>query len=271
MVDNNVFSSHIYDERSEGECLKVGGDGLAAFSTNAIIEHNVFDNCIGAPEALMIESSMNTIRYNMFRDNYGSIGLRNGTHNLVDGNTIIGGYNGVRVQGSDHLISNNYFAELEGNATMVGVNLTDGSGLGSNESIRTRNVVIAHNTIVHNEGNLVVGSIDDSTMPTNITIANNIISGDTGKLVQVFQAEVSFSNNIVHTLGSATVGDIPFAGFVNIDPQLIENGERMSPSEDSPAIDTIAESDAYGITKSIDGETRTGLFDIGADEIRSSE
>lgn len=266
IVDNNVFRSQIYEARSDGECLRVGSKGLAAFSTNSIIEHNVFESCIGAPEALVIESSMNTIRYNSFRDNYGSIGLREGNRNLVDGNTITGGHDGIRVWGSDHLISNNYLAELEGNATMIGATLVNESGMSTNESIQTSNIVIAHNTVFHNAGNIVVGSLDGNTIPTNVTIANNIVSGDTGRLVQVLKAEVSFANNIVHTVGSATVGDIPSAGYVNIDPQLEENGERMSPSEHSPAVDTIAESEAYGITKDIDGEARTGLFDIGADE-----
>ncbi len=268
VVDHNVFSSLTFNGTDGGECLEVGSSGLGPVSAYTIIEHNVFDNCNGNSEALSIKSSKNIIRYNTFKNSLEAVVFRHGSDNVLDGNMFFGGNNGIRVFGANHVITNNFLANSTGYPVVVGRGTVAVDVAAQNEEYsHPRNIVIAHNTLVRNQANLLVGAYEGSYAPTNITIANNIVAGSSGNLVQLVDAQVNFSNNILYPTGSASIGDIPETGYVNIDPQLVSSGEIMSPSVDSPAIDAIPQAEAYGVATDINGQIRSGLFDIGADEV----
>ena len=75
-----------------------------------VMEYNTFEHCDGDREAITIKASNNIIRYNTFRNNEGSLTFRHGNANTADGNIFIDGNNGISVNGHDHRIVNNNFA-----------------------------------------------------------------------------------------------------------------------------------------------------------------
>lgn len=268
LVDHNVFSYHTFSGSNGGECIEVGNSSLGPVAAHTIIEHNLFDNCNGDSEALSIKSSNNIIRYNTFRNSYGSLVLRHGSDNIVDGNVFLEGSNGIRAYGSNHVITNNYLGRTTGIPIVVGrATVPDDLDASNAEYSQSRNIVVAHNTLMGNEAGIVVGAYTGSLMPENVTVANNIVTGDRGILVQVIDADVLFANNIVFPTGYAAIGDIPEEGYLNIDPLLETSGDIMRPASDSPAVDAVAQSEAYGVVTDIQGQARIDPFDIGAYEL----
>ena len=267
-VDHNVFGYHTYSGSNGGECVEVGNSSLGPVPAYTVIEHNLFDNCNGDAEALSIKSSHNTIRFNIFKNSEGSLVLRHGSDNVVDGNVFLAGDSGIRVYGSNQLITNNYVANTSGYPIAVGrATVPDDIAASNAEYSQARNIVIAHNTLVNNEAGVVVGAYEGSLAPVNITVANNIVTSISGILVQVMEGDAIFANNILYPTETAIEGDIPAEGYIRIDPLLQGSGDIMRPTAESPAIDAMPKEQAYGIATDMDGQVRNGLFDIGADEL----
>jgi poly(beta-D-mannuronate) lyase len=267
-VDHNVFSYHTYAGPNGGECVEVGNSSLGPALAYTVIEHNLFDNCNGDAEALSIKSSHNTIRFNTFRNSQGSVVLRHGSDNVVDGNIFLAGDSGIRVYGANQLITNNYVADTSGYPIVVGRATVPSDIAASNaEYSQARNIIIVHNTLVNNEAGVVVGAYEGSLAPVNITVANNIVTSISGILVHVMDGDVIFANNILYPTGTAIEGEIPAEGYTKLDPLLQGASDILRPTPESPAIDAVPKEEEYGIATDVDGQVRNGLFDIGADEL----
>ncbi len=272
-IDHNLFRNHSYQLGNGGESIAVGSSSLGPSPSNTLIEYNLFERCNGDTEAITVKSSKNMIRHNTFRESEGSITLRHGSGNVVDGN-IFDGDGGVRVYGNDHKIINNYFANNSGQISTLLNPIIIGRGTvyddlptSNAEYPQARHILIAHNTLVNNRVNIMIGYGNGSFFPEEITVVNNIITGSNGQLVQVQSGEVSFRNNIIFPTGSAAVGNVPASGYTYINPQLIVSDGMFRPSATSPAINAVQVTETYGVTTDIDGQIRTGMFDIGAHEL----
>jgi len=274
-VDHNLFRDHSYGGSNGGECVRIGHSSLGPVAANSILEYNTFERCNGDPEVVSVKSSKNTFRYNTFRENDGSLVFRHGSGHIADGNIFVDGPNGIRVYGANHVIINNYFANNPTSGSSIrdpliipkGTVLTDASTSNAGYA-QAKNILVAHNTFINNKIGIVIGAFSGSYLPDDITVANNILTSSSGKLVTVQSGDVSFSKNILYPTGSATVGNIPSSGYTKADPQLTWSSNGMfRPAATSPAIDAISSSEAYGVTRDIDDELRSGKFDIGADEL----
>lgn len=274
IVDHNRFSDHSYQHGNGGECVRVGFSGMGTSTSYSIFEYNTFERCNGDSEAISVKSSNNIFRYNTFKNNYGSLVFRHGSDNVADGNIFVDGRNGIRAYGANQVIINNYFDNNP--VTAIGVSnpivigratVSDDLNEANAEYSQSRNILIAHNTLVGNRVNIVIGAFSGSYLPEDITVVNNIITSNAGNLVQVLNGSVTFDNNILYPTEAAIVGDIPTIGYTNVNPLLIESEAIMRPGATSPAVDAILASEAYGVTTDIDGQTRSGRFDIGADEV----
>jgi poly(beta-D-mannuronate) lyase len=274
-VDHNYFYSQTFKNGNGGECMRVGNSALGLAAAFTTIESNLFEKCNGDREAITMKSSSNTIKWNTFRGNEGSLTLRHGNDNVVDGNYFLQGMNGVRVYGHDHKIINNYFEGDYGGT--VRQTLVIGSGTvatdlstSNSEHSQPQNILVAFNTLYKNKSHLVIGYGNSAFAPINITIVNNIIVGDTGTLVDVVEGvDLKWKNNILW--GAAIVGDIPTSGFTKQDPMLLLDSSTgiYKLSATSPALDKVGSIDMFGIDKDIDGRTRTVLADIGSQEYRA--
>ena len=270
-IDHNYFLNQLNPGGNGGECLRIGNSGLALKNAYSTVEFNLFEKCNGDMESVTVKSSGNIIRSNTFRDNHGSLTLRHGNNNTVEGNFFLYGENGIRIYGHDHKIINNYF---EGNYGSNNLNtLVVGSGTimedltySNSEYSQPQNIVVAYNTFVKNKSNIVIGEIPRPLQPRNITISNNIILGDFGTLVEYKGGQDTvWEDNILW--GLADKGSMPSNGYTSSDPALELGSDGVyRPQNISPAIDK-AGSDAFPyVTKDIDGQTRSGMKDIGADE-----
>ena len=277
VVDHNMFSGQLYQHGNGGECFRIGNSALGNAPGNMVMEYNTFEHCDGDREAITIKASNNIIRYNTFRNNEGSLTFRHGNANTADGNIFIDGNNGIRVYGHDHRIVNNYFANNPMTVSSLLAPIVIGKGtvendlsVSNSEHSQPRNILVAHNTLVNNQGGIVVGFGDDMRGiydPQDIIVVNNVITATTGRLVSVIAGDVTFGKNILYPSGTAVTGDDLSGQFVTVDPQLTVGADGIfRPSRTSPAIDE-ATSAAYGITTDMDGQLRTGIFDLGADEV----
>lgn len=107
---------------------------------------------------------------------------------------------------------------------------------------------MAFNTLVNNTRHIV--GEDRPFAPSKIVIANNIVQGNAGTLVNLGCRGFIFEGNIL--CGAAANGNIPTSGFMRRDPQLV-----LEPSVSTPPL---------VITQTQRSTTRTGVKDVGADE-----
>lgn len=271
-VFRNHFSDHSFAGDNGGESIRIGYSGRALSSADAVVEHNLFERCDGDPEAISVKSSDNTIRYNTVRDSRGGIVLRHGNNSRVEGNYLIGGDNGVRVYGNDHLVVNNYLGGLSDRALVIGSGTTRDHHTGETTEERRGNdacdrAVIVHNTLVGNARTLTGESRDHE--PRSVVIADNLLVGSAGTLVAM-GATTGFTWRSNILWGAAANGNIPSGGYRRVDPLLRQQADGIHRlSAGSPAINaaTLA---GQAVADDIDGQPRGGTRDIGADEYATS-
>lgn len=273
-IDHNYFHHQTFSGANGGESIRFGDSKRQNIDAYGTIEYNLFENNTGDVEVISVKSSSNKIRYNTLRANVGSIVLRHGDDNTVEGNFLLDGENGIRFYGDNHKITGNYFSGDSG----IGVRSTLGIGNGNTADAangntgydQPHNCIVAFNTLVANSTHVVFGLEGSSSYPASGTIfANNIIEGDSGTLVS------SKSGTPVNTVwegnilwGSASNGIIPSSGFTRVNPLLsLGSYSVFRIAFNSPAINASVNSGNYGyLTHDMDGQTRSGTRDIGADE-----
>lgn len=267
LVQRNYFSDHTFTGDNGGEPIRLGLSGRSLSDAGALIELNLFERANGDPEAISVKSGSNTIRDNTIRNSLGGIVLRHGNKSRVEGNFILAGSNGIRIYGNDHLIVNNYVENVSGSGIVLGSgSVRDHLASDSPESRRGNDapdrVTIALNTVL-SSGTAIAGESVRTLPPLGCTISDNLLVGDSGRtLVSMpYQQGIAWSGNILW--GQASNGNIS-GGFSRKDPLLTTGGVRRLTSG-SPAIN--AASKTYPtVTRDVDGNSRSGRADVGADE-----
>ncbi|MFF2009480.1 polysaccharide lyase 6 family protein [Streptomyces sp. NPDC058195] len=267
-IFRNYFSDHSFAGDNGGECIRLGVSERALSAANATVEYNLFERANGDPEAISVKSSGNTIRYNTIRDSRGGIVLRHGNGSRVEGNHLIGGEEGVRIYGNDHLIVNNYLAGLSKRALVVGSGSTRDHNSGETKEERRGNdacdrAIIVHNTLYNNTGSLSGES--RAYEPRDVVIADNLLVGGTGSLVEMgTTTNFTWKTNLLW--GAAADGNIPAGGFTRADPKLVTGADGVARlSAGSPAIGA-ATLTGTSVTDDLDGDPRGSKRDIGADQ-----
>ncbi|MFB8036572.1 chondroitinase-B domain-containing protein [Streptomyces sp. NPDC056004] len=264
----NHFSNHSFAGDNGGESIRLGVSGRALSGAHAVVEYNLFEHADGDPEAISVKSSDNTIRYNTIRNSRGGIVLRHGNRSRVEGNYLIGGSEGVRLYGNDHVIVNNYLSGLSARALVVGSGTTRDHNSGETQDERRGNdacdrAVIVHNTLIGNSSTL---SGETRTYePRDVVIADNLLVGDSGSLVAM-GTTTGFTWHTNMLWGAAANGNIPSGGYTRADPKLVTGTDGVARlSAGSPAIGA-ATLGSPAVADDIDGDTRGSTRDIGADE-----
>lgn len=273
-IDRNYFHDQTFSGANGGEAIRFGDSNRQNIDAYGVIEYNLFEGNTGDVEVISVKSSSNQIRYNTLRDNVGSIVLRHGDDNTIEGNFLLDGQNGIRFYGDNHKIINNYFSGNSGSGvrSTLGIgngNIADAPN-GNTGYDQPNNNVVAFNTLVANTTHVVFGLEGSSSYPANGTVfANNILQGNSGTLVSSNSGtpqNTTWAGNILW--GSAGNGIIPTSGFTRVNPLLslgTYNVYRIA--SNSPAIDASINSNNYSyVTADMDGQTRTGTRDAGADE-----
>ncbi|HRQ64363.1 MAG TPA: polysaccharide lyase 6 family protein [Xanthomonadaceae bacterium] len=272
VIEYNYFFAQI---SGDGECLRTGDSARGPQSAFTIVRGNLFEQCVSDDEVISNKSSDNLFLGNTFRDNIGSLTLRHGNRNRVDGNFFLFNQGGIRLYGHDHRIVNNYF---EGNSG-IGAKGTLVINSGCNEEdtgqptdcARPKRVVVAFNTLVDNVStHLDIGATVATRplAPQDCTIDNNILQGGSGQLVRFLRQPIGFSwaGNIL--FGAASDGDLPAEGYVRVDPELFRASDGLYRiSQTSPARHAAQNVPDYPwVTEDMDGQPRANsVKDIGAD------
>ncbi|NEA37325.1 polysaccharide lyase 6 family protein [Streptomyces sp. SID13031] len=269
-IVRNYFSDHTFGGSNGGEPIRLGLSGRSLSDAGAIVEQNLFERANGDPEAISVKSCSNTIRDNTVRNSLGGIVLRHGSRSRVEGNFILNGTNGIRMYGNDHLVVNNYVEKVTGAGIVLGSgSVRDDKPSDSPESRKGNDapdrVTIALNTVL-SCGTAIAGETMRTLPPLGCTISDNLLVGDSGRqLVDMpFQQGITWSGNLLW--GAAGNGNIPASGFTRKDPLLATGSDGVRRlTSGSPGIN--AASKTYStVTRDLDGNTRSGKADVGADE-----
>jgi hypothetical protein len=264
-VHHNLFQDYTSIGRNGGETLQVGLSGKSLTDAHSIVEQNLFLRCNGENEAISNKSCANIYRYNTFRDMVGELTLRHGNRCEVYGNYFFNTH-GLRFFGDDHKIYSNYFEGCDpalqiGNG---GTKIPPGELTGHDQPER---VQFTFNTLVNNKRNAVMGGRTNGLGAVDLVFANNLMQSDSGTMLQLGGplSNPKFEGNIVW--GAAMNGDLPASGNRRINPGLVKDasGVLRLPAT-NPAVDAATGS-YEEVTRDMDGQTRSGKKDVGADEL----
>jgi poly(beta-D-mannuronate) lyase len=277
LIDHNAFLDRPVGRDSNGhEMMRIGTSARNGISAQCVVEHNLFENCDGEIEIISNKSADNVYRYNTFRSCAGTLTLRHGKAATVSGNFFLGeGKNrsgGIRVVDSDHVIVNNYFDDIDDRADAA-ISLVAGiNGGPANGYQPVKDITIHNNTIVDVGGAAIIfdwgfGDTDNggtqNQLPENVSIVNNLIRTSGHVLFEGQEGSGwTWTDNIAF---GASLGISSRPGLQTVNPLLsVASDGLWRPDSNSPAIDggtTLA-----AITIDMDGQSRVGTYDIGADE-----
>ena len=272
-IDRNHFGPRPPLGINGGETIRVGTSDWSMYDSFTTVEENYFNRCNGEAEIISSKSCGNVYRANTFDSCAGALTLRHGNRCRVEGNFFFGNKvkdsGGIRVIGEDHVVVNNYLADLAGSSMKSALPVMNGvpdSPL--NRYFRVQRALIAFNTFVDCKVNLLIGAGKDTELtlpPLNCVIANNIVRSTYGPLIQYADTPVNmiYAGNLFH---GASLGIAQPAGITVSDPKLIKDTAGIwRPGSDSPAIGQAVPTEG-DVTIDMDGQARASTTDIGADQ-----
>ena len=299
VIDHNYFKNNGPRAVNEQESIRIGWSEMSLSSGFTIVEHNLFEDCDGDPEIVSVKSCDNTIRHNTFRRSYGTLSLRHGNRNTIEGNYFFGDgkpmgsspngsdlyTGGIRIYGTDHLIINNYMEGLNGTRWDAPITLTlgdaiDGQSSNLSKHFRAERVTIAYNTLVNNSHGIEIGFDNNGNYKKDlkdITLANNLLTGSENSLVDIVDTDndqgdnITWISNLIYPSGNATL--LSGATLTSFDTNEVVNENPYL--EFDTSIDvwrTTATTPLYentlnvdSIDEDIDGQDRPLLSNPGAD------
>ena len=129
-IDHNHFGPRPPLGSNGGETIRIGTSDVSEWDSATVVEDNYFHRCDGEAEIVSNKSCGNIYRYNVFDTCSGALTLRHGHRCVVDANQFLGrqarGTGGVRIIGRDHIVTNNYFEGLRGDAERAAISLMNG-------------------------------------------------------------------------------------------------------------------------------------------------
>jgi len=298
-IDYNYFKNNGPRAVNEQESIRIGWSEMSQSSGFTIVEHNLFEDCDGDPEIVSVKSCDNTIRYNTFLSSYGTLSLRHGNRNRVEGNYFFGngkpigtsqtGANlytgGIRIYGTDHIIINNYMEGLNGTKWDAPITLTlgdaiDGQSSNLSKHFRAERVTISYNTLVDNSHGIEIGFDNNDNYSKDlkdITVANNLITGSENSLVEIVDVNndqgdnITWLSNLMFPTGNASI--LMGASTTTFDqveviyenPFLVYDDEFGSwrTTENSPIYEASLLN--HVVDQDIDGQVRPSSSNPGAD------
>jgi len=274
-IDHNYFGYRPELYTNGGEAIRVGTGDWAAYDSYTTVEYNYFEQCDGDPEVISNKSCHNTYRYNTLYECEGSLSIRQGNFCTVNGNFLIqqdiSNSGGIRVCGQDHLVYNNYIQNSAGNGNRSAISLLEGT-TDTTTYPQVQRASIVFNTLVNCKYSLTVGAGYGGTAivpPINCVFANNLVYGTTSPLIIYMDTptNMTYQSNIFF---GATLGITTPAGISMVDPLLTQSSSGLwRPDTSLSPIKNAATGTYSYVTIDMDGQSRTGVYDIGADEISS--
>lgn len=258
-IHHNHFKNFPDKGTNDNAAIQPGYSAKREAKAFLLVEHNLFEDLVADAEGVISVKCWNVIfRYNTIRD-CNQVSLRQGNESEVYGNYFFN--SGVRFADDDHKIYNNHFYN-EGNAIVLFSRLDATKPSGYSHE-KPDNCFVGFNTF-HDCG--VAFKHNGSGGSKNLVYANNL-HYNCGKAVELDGETWStpkFEGNLTH---NTTRGNLPSAGLINQNPQVsIDSDKILHLKAGSPAINASKGSYSF-VSDDMDGQTRSGTKDIGADEL----
>lgn len=284
-INNNHFGPRPPKGGPSAETIQLGNSSTSMTPSYTLVANNMFDRCNGEVEVISSKSNFNEFRNNIFYKSQGSLVTRHGNYCIVDGNFFIGDEDsphvgGVRLIGTGHWVTNNYFYNLRGEVFRAPLAIMNGIRRSPlNRYIQVTDVVVAHNTWVNcsSPWQFGVGSNIDqkevlppseirSEIPIRTTIANNIIFNAVGDELPIVRYDsidgIDFQSNIISNQGVVFKG---VEGLEEKDFELSEKEENIwFPSTKLNDIEVYYGFEFDQISRDILGNPRTENNSVGA-------
>ena len=243
-IDHNHFGYRPELGKNGGETIRIGTSSRSMQDSYTVVEHNLFERTNGEHEIISNKSGHNTYQHNTFLEAQGALTLRHGNHATIRENWFLGrgkpGTGGVRVIGEDHLVTHNYFSELEGDSSRASLSVMNGiPNSPLNRYFQVKRPVITQNTFVGTRVSILFGLGADgekTLLPEDVLFGQNVIFTENGKSVvtaYVSADDVTWSENVFYgtQLGIQSPDGIRWEN-----PELISGPHGMQyPSPEGPA------------------------------------
>lgn len=284
-ITHNYFGPRPPKGGPSAETIQIGDSGTSMAPSHTLVADNLFDRCNGEVEVISSKTNFNEFRNNVFYKSEGSLVTRHGNYCIVDGNYFIGddqseNVGGIRLIGTGHWVTNNYFYKLKGKIFRSPLAVMNGIPKSPlNRYLQVTDVVIAHNSWVDctsplqfgvgsnvAEKDVLPASEIRSARPIRTTVANNLIyntSGDENPIVAHDLLDgIHFKSNIINNQG---VDFKPVAGLETETYDLEQLSENVwSPTSGFTDKDLFSGFEFEQISKDIFGTSRASNNAIGA-------
>lgn len=215
-IDHNYFGPRPILGSNGGETLRIGTSKYSLSDSFTTVENNYFDRANGEVEIISNKSGKNVFRNNVFFESRGTLTLRHGNGNLVEGNVFFGNgkdhTGGIRVINAEQTIRNNYMEGLTGIRFGGGFTIMNGVPNSSiNRYHQVNKALVENNTIVNVSNiNLAAGSdAERSAAPINSTFKNNLVVNESTHPFKIFDdvSGIGFANNLSNQPAPSDIAD----------------------------------------------------------------
>ncbi len=223
-ITNNYFGPRPPKGGPSAETIQLGNSFTSMAPSYTLVENNFFDHCNGEVEIISSKTNFNEFRNNVFYKSEGSLVTRHGNYCIIDGNVFIGDENseqigGIRLIGTGHWVTNNYFYNLNGKTFRSPLAVMNGIPKSPlNRYLQVTDVVVANNSWVNCESpwQFGVGSNTDqkdilpkseirSATPIRTIVANNLIYNEKGDKQPIVEHDsingIDFKSNVINNQG----------------------------------------------------------------------
>ncbi|MTI20425.1 alginate lyase, partial [Fulvivirga sp. RKSG066] len=284
-ITNNHFGARPPKGGPSAETIQIGTSSTSMAPSYTMVANNLFERCNGEVEVISSKSNFNEFRNNVFYKSEGSLVTRHGNYCVIDGNYFIGDeendqIGGIRLIGTGHWVTNNYFYNLKGQVFRSPLAVMNGIPKSPlNRYIQVTDVVVAYNSWVNciSPWQFGVGSNVDqkdvlpaseirSEAPIRTLVANNVIhnaAGDTDPIVQHDTMDgIDFKSNAINNQGMEFKG---VEGLKTMDFSMKKSGEYLwVPSNNITEVEVFNGFEFDQIAEDLVGNSRRENNTIGA-------
>ncbi len=284
-INHNHFGFRPPKGGPSAETIQLGTSSTSMTPSHTIVSNNLFERCNGEVEVISSKSNFNEFRGNVFYKSEGSLVTRHGNYCIIDGNYFIGDeqneqIGGIRLIGTGHWVTNNYFYNLRGEVFRSPLAVMNGIPRSPlNRYIQVTDVVVAYNSWVDcaSPWQFGVGSNIDqkdvlpeseirSETPIRTLIANNVIyntEGDERPIVRHDAIDgIDFESNAINNQGVDFKG---VEGLKEVDFTMTKLEEFIwVPSGPITEVEVYNGFEFDQITKDLFGHSRDANNSIGA-------
>ena len=284
-ITHNYFGPRPPKGGPSAETIQLGNSFTSMAPSYTLVADNFFDHCNGEVEVISSKSNFNEFRNNVFYKSEGSLVTRHGNYCIIDGNYFIGDntsehIGGVRLIGTGHWVTNNYFYNLNGKVFRSPLAVMNGIPKSPlNRYIQVTDVVVAHNTWINcvSPWQFGVGSNIDqkdvlpaseirSEIPIRTILANNLIHNETPDISPIVAHDaldgITFKSNLINNQGGVFEHNSAFEQH-DFSLSLLEE-HIWVPSTDMSGFEVYHGFEFDQIKKDLFGNSREAQNAIGA-------